>query len=69
MPRVPIEAFADRDVEPIFLAAKVREAQRVAEVLTQQGIEFGVKVEPFIRYLLDAFPLEHEGAAFYLLSG
>jgi hypothetical protein len=69
MARVPIETFEDRDVEPVFIAGSVGEAERVEEVLTQQGIEFAVRIEPFIRYILAVFPSEHEGAAFYVLSG
>jgi len=64
-----MEAFQGRDVELVFIAGSVREAQRVEEVLTQQGFEFAVEIEPFVRYVLEVFPSEHEGAAFYVLSG
>ncbi|HEY7677350.1 MAG TPA: hypothetical protein VIG69_09775 [Candidatus Methylomirabilis sp.] len=69
MARVSMEAFEGRDVEPVFIAGSVREAERVEEVLTRLGIEFAVKIEPFVRYILAVLPSEHEGAAFYVLSG
>ncbi len=56
-------------MEPIYIAGSVEEAECVEEALTRGGIEFAVKVEPFVRYFLHLFPSEHAGAAFYVLSG
>jgi hypothetical protein len=68
MPRVSIEAFSDKQVEPVYVAATLREARRVEEVLTRQGIEYAVEVEPFVRYLFLLIPRVHAGATFYVLS-
>ena len=69
MARVSMEAFEEKDVEAIFIAGSVREAERVEKVLTQHGIEFAVKIKPFVRSTLRVFRSQHEGAAFYVLSG
>ena len=56
-------------MEPIYIAATLREAKRIEEVLTRQGIEYAVEVEPFVRYLFLIIPRRHAGATFHVLSG
>jgi len=64
-----MEDFAGKEVEPIYMAATLREAKRVEEVLTRQGVEYAVKIEPFVRYLLLLIPRRYSGATFYVFSG
>jgi hypothetical protein len=53
------------DPERIFIAARLREALAVEELLTAAGIEYAVQVEAFARSLF--FGVRH-GAAFYVAS-
>jgi hypothetical protein len=54
------------DPERIFIAAKLKEALRVEEMLTTAGVDYAVQVEPFGTSIF--FSRRH-GAAFYVSSG
>lgn len=71
MARVDIESFAEaeKDLSRIYIAGHVAEAKRVENVLTENGIEYAVEIEPYIGLALGIVPLEYPGAAFYVLSG
>jgi hypothetical protein len=63
MARVEPEAFADREVTRVFIAATIAEARRAEEVLTMTGVNYVVQVEPFGVTL---FGSPRNGAAFYV---
>ena len=69
MARFNLDDFSGKDVSRLYIAAKLREAQRVEEVLNKAGIDYTVKVEPFQKLTLLLFTAEYQGAAFYVLSG
>lgn len=63
MPMVEQDAFGDRSLARIFLAATVTEARRVEKVLDQHGVDYCVRVEPCGRTL---FGSTRQGAAFFV---
>ena len=67
MARVTLNDFADKEVARIYLAGELTEAKRVEEILSVNGINYAVEVEPYVR--LSVFSSEYAGAAFYVLSG
>jgi hypothetical protein len=67
MARVTLDDFADKEVTRIYLAGELTEAKRVEEILSVNGINYAVEVEPYVR--LSVFSSEYAGAAFYVLSG
>ena len=48
----------------IYIAARVREAKQVEELLTRHGIDYDVQVEPYINRLFGILPVEYKGAVF-----
>jgi hypothetical protein len=64
MARVEPEAFADRELRRVFIAATLAEALRAEEVLTERGVDYVVEVEPLGRTLLGS---DRYGAAFYVV--
>ena len=67
MARVTLDDFADKEVARIYLAGKLAEAKQVEEILSANGINYAVEVEPYVT--LSLFSSEYAGAAFYVLSG
>ena len=51
MARVEPEALEGRDLARVYIAPKLREARRVEQLLTTQGIDYVVSVEPVLRSL------------------
>lgn len=68
MGKIEIEDFAEKNISRIFMAAKIREAELVEKILTEEGIDYAIELEP---YLQAGFVVVSElnGAAFYVLSG
>jgi hypothetical protein len=65
MGRIEIEHFSDKDISRIFIAASVKEAEAVEDILTQDGIDYALSLEPFAQGL---FTSQRNGVAFYVLS-
>jgi hypothetical protein len=63
MARVDPDAFADRELRRVFIAATLAEAFRAEKVLTERGVDYVVEVEPLGRTLLGS---DRYGAAFYV---
>jgi hypothetical protein len=53
------------DAERVFIAGTLREALRVEELLTTEGVQYAVQVEPYGTSLLFS---QRNGAAFYVPS-
>jgi len=62
----PIEPEALSSPERVFIAATLREALRVEDVLTTAGVDYFVQVEAFATSLLFG---PRQGAVFYVASG
>ena len=68
MARIDAEEFEDRQSELIFIAQRVREAERVEALLTADGIDYVLAIEPFLHGgIFGALTLN--GLGFYVLSG
>ncbi len=65
MSRIELEDFSDKDISRIFIAASVKEAELVEKILTQNGIDYAISLEPYTRLF---FGTERNGLAFYVLS-
>jgi hypothetical protein len=65
MPRVDPEAFDEREVTPVFVAATLAEAMRVEHLLTERGVNYLVSVEPVGSTL---FGSTRHGALFSVLA-
>jgi hypothetical protein len=63
MARVDPEVFGDKELVTVFLGATVSEARRAESLLTDLGIDYVVKPEPFGRSLLGS---PRVGAIFYV---
>jgi hypothetical protein len=69
MARIAFEDFGKgTEVVRIYLARELKEAKRVEAVLTEQGIEYAVEVEPYKTVMSSIFSSEYKGAAFYVLA-
>jgi len=53
--RVDRQDLDHQELERIFVAARLAEAQHVEEVLTLAGIEYVVDVEPFVAGIFSTF--------------
>jgi hypothetical protein len=67
MVRIEAEALEHHETERIFVAARLGEAQQVEDVLTQAGVDYHVKVEPFVAGIFSTFR-PRNGAVFYVAS-
>ena len=63
MARVEPEALSHRELSRVFIAGTLAEAQRVEEMLSVNGVDYVVRVEPFRASL---FFSPRNGAAFYV---
>jgi hypothetical protein len=61
MGRVDADELADG--ERVFIAGTLREALRVEELLTAEGVDYAVEIEPYGTSLLFS---QRNGAAFYV---
>jgi hypothetical protein len=64
--RVQPESLANEDLTRVFLTPSLREAFQVEALLTGNGVDYVVRVEPCGRSL---FGSPRHGAAFYVASG
>ena len=65
MTRVEPDALEHHALTKVFIAARLKEARRVEELLTGHGVNYVVKVEPFIGGFLSALR-PRQGAVFYV---
>ena len=66
MGRLEIEYFSDKDISRIFIAGSIKETESAEDILTRNGIDYAISLEPYTRLF---FGTEREGIAFYVLSG
>jgi len=64
---VSLDSFSERDVEPVFIAGSLSEAQRIEKLLTDEGIDYAVEIEKFMQTRI-VFTSEYHGATFYVLA-
>ncbi|MGE0825218.1 MAG: hypothetical protein AB7G75_16540 [Candidatus Binatia bacterium] len=53
----------------VYIAARLREAQQVEQVLCEQQVDYMVDREPYEVKLLGILPIRYDGVAFYVLAG
>lgn len=68
MGRIQIEDFIDKEISRIFIATNVEQSERVEDILTREGIDYAIVMEPYLRIGLISTS-ELKGIAFYTLSG
>jgi hypothetical protein len=66
MARIDIEDFHEDALARVYLAATLHEAKHVEEVLTQNGIDYTVEVESYLKRFLAIFDAEYQGAGFFV---
>ena len=66
MGRIQIEDFTDKQISRIFIADSIKMAEQTENILTEEGIDYAVSLEPFVAGILLS---ERNGIAFYVLSG
>jgi len=57
--------FEDREMDLIYIARKLKEAQRLEGVLTESGVEYAVEADKYSGGVI--FRSERIGAFFYVL--
>ena len=62
------DTLEHQDLERVFVAARLREAQAAETTLTEAGIEYVVEVEPFVGGIFSTFR-PRNGAVFYVRAG
>ena len=68
MAKIDPEDFDDQQTELVFIARRVREAERVEALLTDEGIDYAIAFEPFLHGgIFGVTTLT--GVGFYVLSG
>jgi len=60
--------FDDKSVAMVYIAGRVREGKRVEQVLSDNGIDYAVDIEPFESRVLGILPVTYEGVGFYVLA-
>jgi hypothetical protein len=66
--RVGLDDFGEKEVSRIYLAGRLGEAKRVEKILSANGVDYAVEVEPYVAtFAIFSFG-EYGGAAFYVLS-
>jgi len=68
MAKVSFDSFSEHDIERVFIAGNLSEAQRIEKLLTDEGIDYAVEVEKFMQTRI-FFTSEHLGATFYVHTG
>ncbi len=68
MAKVDIEAFRDQEVTRVYVAGKSGEAKQVESTLTENGIDYAVEIEPYVRMIFGIVPRKYSGAGFYVQS-
>jgi hypothetical protein len=72
MARVDEDVLPESETVLVFIACNVREARRAEDVLTQNGVDYCLSFEPFIRPSILALlteASEHVGVGFSVRSG
>ncbi len=60
--------FDDKEVAMIYIAGRLSEGKQVEKILSENGIDYAVDVEPFESRVLGILPVQYEGVAFYVVS-
>ena len=69
MAKIDFDDFGEKEVSRIYLAGQLGEAKRVEKILSANGINYAVEVEPYVTtFAIFSFG-EYRGASFYVLSG
>jgi hypothetical protein len=68
MALVQPEDFGETEVARVYIAGRLPEAQEVERVLSSNGVDYFVEIEPFQVMLLGFLPTEHKGLAFYVAA-
>jgi hypothetical protein len=70
MPRVPMDHFEEGDeIVRVYLAAKVREGERVEAALDAAGVAYAVEVEAFTTPNVLLGVTRRSGAGFWVAAG
>jgi hypothetical protein len=69
MARLEFDDFFEKEMERVYIAGRVNEAEGVEDALTEHGIDYAVAIEPFVTRSLGLFTSTYSGAAFYVASG
>lgn len=63
--RQPAEFFGDQEMDLVYIARKLREAQQIEGLLDAVGLDYAVEVDKYLGGVL--FKRELDGAFFYVL--
>ena len=67
MTRVEITEFSDKESSLIFIAGKLREAEKAEKLLTENNIPYAIQIEEFFKPIFFGSSVM-KGVAFYVLS-
>jgi hypothetical protein len=68
MALVDAATFDDQEVTLVYIAGRLKEGKRVEQVLSDDGIDYAVDIEPFRTTVLGILPVEYEGVGFYVAA-
>jgi hypothetical protein len=63
--RQPAEFFGDQEMDLVYIARKLREAQQIEALLDAAGLDYAVEIDKYLGGVL--FKRELDGAFFYVL--
>lgn len=65
MAKISLEDFSDNQIARIYIARNIKEAERAEQILSKNGVDYAIELEPYWQMVL--FASEYIGAAFYVL--
>ena len=68
MALVDPQTFDDRAVTLVYIAGRLKEGKRVEQVLSDNGVDYAVDIEPFETRVLGILPVRYDGVGFYVAS-
>jgi hypothetical protein len=68
MALVDPQTFDDRAVTLVYIAGRLQEGKRVEQVLSDNGVDYAVDIEPFETRVLGILPVQYDGVGFYVAS-
>jgi DNA helicase HerA-like ATPase len=68
MALVDAATFDDTEVTLVYIAGRLKEGKWVEQILSDNGVDYAVDIEPFETMVLGILPVKYEGVGFYVAA-